>query len=178
MKYQVLVADPPWLFKDKLGRRGAECRYPCLSLDDLCNFPLPELEQDCVLFLWRLSSLLPEALTVCRAWGFRPYSELVWVKTTTKGKMHFGMGHLLRNSHESCLVALRGRRPAVLSRSVRSVLVAPYSGHSYKPEAFFGLVESLFAGPYCELFARRQRVGWDCFGEESIIETPPRSRER
>ena len=167
--YNALVADPPWHFKDKLPgqSRGAEKHYSLLSSEDICNFLLPELLPDCTLFLWQVASMQEEAIKVCRAWGFRPYSELVWVKTTTSGKLHFGMGRLLRNSHESCLIGRRSpNAPQPLSRSERSVLFAPYAGHSVKPDAFYGLVERLLPGPYYELFARKPRPGWAQEGDE------------
>lgn len=40
--------------------------------------------------------------------------------------------------------------------------------HSAKPEAFLDLVESVSPGPYLELFARRNRLGWDTWGNESL----------
>lgn len=51
------------------------------------------------------------------------------------------------------------------------------SAHSAKPEAFVDLVEQVSPGPYLELFARRNRLGWDTWGNEalehvSLTETP------
>lgn len=40
--------------------------------------------------------------------------------------------------------------------------------HSAKPEAFFDLVEEVGEGPYLEVFARRQRLGWDTWGNEAL----------
>lgn len=40
----------------------------------------------------------------------------------------------------------------------------PRGAHSEKPAAFLDVVESVSSGPYCELFARRQRLGWDSWG--------------
>ena len=40
--------------------------------------------------------------------------------------------------------------------------------HSSKPEAFLDLVEQVSPGPYLELFARRQRLGWDTWGNEAL----------
>ena len=37
-----------------------------------------------------------------------------------------------------------------------------------KPEAFLDLVEAVSPGPYLELFARRNRLGWDTWGNESL----------
>jgi len=42
----------------------------------------------------------------------------------------------------------------------------PRGSHSAKPEAFLDLVEQVSPGPYLELFARRQRLGWDTWGNE------------
>lgn len=44
----------------------------------------------------------------------------------------------------------------------------PRGRHSEKPEAFFDLVEQVSPGPYLELFARRQRLGWDTWGNEAL----------
>lgn len=164
---RVLVADPPWRFNDRLpGKgRGAAKHYDLLGLVDLLGFELPPLAPDCYLFLWRVAAMQEEALRICRAWGFEPKTELVWVKTTKTGKRHFGMGRHLRASHESCIVATRGR-PKPLVHNVRSVFEAPVGRHSAKPDAFYDLVEAFAPGPYVELFARRHRPGWTCFGNE------------
>jgi hypothetical protein len=39
--------------------------------------------------------------------------------------------------------------------------------HSAKPPEFFSLVESISPAPRIELFARDERIGWDCWGDES-----------
>lgn len=44
----------------------------------------------------------------------------------------------------------------------------PRGKHSEKPEAFLDLVEEMSPGPYVELFARRDRLGWDTWGNESL----------
>lgn len=165
---RVLCADPAWSFGDKLpGKsRGAERNYRVMTVDEVCAFPLPPLADDALLFLWRVSSQVEEAYRVVRAWGFVPKTEIVWRKQTSKGNRHFGMGRIVRAEHETCVVAKRGR-PAILSKSVRSVFDAPVGEHSEKPESFYtDVVEQLSAGPYAELFARRRRPGWDCYGLE------------
>lgn len=165
--YKTIVADPPWQFNDSLpgNTRGAAKNYDTMPLDDVCAFQLPPIADDARLFLWRVSSMQDEALLVMKSWGFELKSEIVWVKTTVNKKLHFGMGRQVRNSHETCLIGVRGK-PERLSRSIRSVLFAPYEKHSKKPEKFYGLVERLSPGPYLELFARRQRKGWTCMGDE------------
>jgi N6-adenosine-specific RNA methylase IME4 len=170
MTARVLVADPPWPFRDKLPgpARGAVKHYPCLSIAEICAFPIPEMAADSLLLLWRVSSMVPEAYEVVDAWGFTATCEIVWCKLTRNGKRHLGMGRTVRGSHETAIVAHRGR-PAIKSRSIRSVFEAELGEHSAKPEAFFGLVEALSDGPYVELFARRARPGWTCIGNELAL---------
>ena len=166
-KARVLLADPAWKFGDALpGKtRGASKQYRTLSVSDIARFPLPELADSAVLFLWRVAAMQEEALFVCRAWGFKPKTEIIWRKLTRTGKEHFGMGRLVRASHETCLVATRGK-PPIRSHSVRSVFAAPVQEHSRKPDEFYELIEGLCPGPYAELFARRVRAGWAQFGDQ------------
>lgn len=44
----------------------------------------------------------------------------------------------------------------------------PRGKHSAKPDAFLDIVEQVSPGPYVELFARRDRLGWDTWGNESL----------
>jgi N6-adenosine-specific RNA methylase IME4 len=37
-----------------------------------------------------------------------------------------------------------------------------------KPDSFLDMVEAVSPGPRVELFARRQRFGWDTWGFEAI----------
>lgn len=175
-KFRVLCADPPWMFNDKLPGegRGAERNYRCMSTYDIQRFPLPPLADDCVLALWRVAVLQQSALDVVRAWKFTLGGEIVWLKKTTEGRRWFGMGRIVRAEHEICLLARRGRN-ITRDHSVRSTfktdvdfsgLSARVGAHSEKPEEFYKIIESLFPGPYCELFARRHRPGWTCMGDE------------
>lgn len=164
---QTICVDPPWKFGDKLpgAGRGAAKNYACMTAPEIVAMELPDLAPDCRLFLWRVASMQREAIEVMEGWGFTLKTELVWNKLTVTGKPWFGMGRTVRASHETCLIGVRGK-PEVLSRSVRSVFSAPYTRHSGKPDAFYELVEELSPGPYVELFARRQRPGWTCLGNE------------
>ncbi len=76
------------------------------------------------------------------------------------------MGHYVRASHETCIVARKGKAK-VANRSILSTFSAIAGEHSEKPEAFYrDIVERLTPGPYVELFARRHRDGWTCLGNE------------
>lgn len=176
MAFKTLIVDVPWPFKDKLGNKGAANKYKLMQMSEIFRFPLPEMERDCVMLFWRVAAMQQEALDVIRVWGFNPpQRELIWLKKTKTGKRWFGQGHVVRAEHEVCLIATRGK-PLVKDHSVRSTFVTAvdWDGlsaearppHSTKPEEFYEIVERLFEGPYCELFARRQRPGWTCLGNE------------
>lgn len=174
--FRVLAADCPWKFGDRLPgkKRGAAKNYRVLTIGQIKAYPLPPLAKDCYLFLWRVSSMQEEALEVMHAWGFDRPTEFVWEKLTKEGKPWFGMGRTLRSSHEAGLVAKRGK-PQPLAKNVRSSFTAPVPRdeegkyvHSGKPEYFYtDVIEKLSAGPYVELFARRQRPGWTTWGDEA-----------
>ena len=182
---RVVISDCPWSFGDKLpgATRGADKNYDLMTLDEIKAYkPAHEfIAENAILFLWRVSSQVEEAYEVVRVWGFVPKSELVWVKLTKGGvspseeiegtseaaKLHFGMGHYTRASHETCIIAVRGKFK-VANRSTRSVFYAPVGRHSAKPECFYNIVEGLAGGegPFVEFFAREPRNSWHSFGNE------------
>lgn len=167
---RVLLADPPWLHGDQLPgpKRGATKHYPCLPTERLCAFELPPLDEDCILLMWRLASMQRDALAVCAAWGFRDHSELVWNKLTKTGKEWFGMGRIVRGSHETCLIGVRGRASRIVeNHSIRSSFSAQVRDHSEKPDRIYEIAEALVpGGPWVELFARRRRAGWEQYGNQ------------
>lgn len=174
--FRVICADPPWRFGDSLpGKsRGAAKNYRTLTVPEIESFLTDhdiQVADDALLFLWRVSAMVPEAYGVVRAWGFVPKSEIVWRKLSrAKGssvcKVHFGMGRYVRASHETAIVASRGKN-IVKAHDVRSVFDAVVGEHSQKPELFYRTVERLADGPYLELFGRRQRHGWRVLGDQA-----------
>ncbi len=168
---RVLAADPPWKFGDQLPGpgRGADKHYPTMTIDEIKAFPLPRMQADSLLFLWRVSAMVEEAYEVVRAWGFEPKSEIVWLKQTdpvdARSRRHFGMGHTVRLEHESCIIATRGS-PKIQDHSIRSTFMAPIGRHSAKPDLFYEIVQRLSFGPHVELFARTPRPGWRQYGHD------------
>lgn len=201
-QYRLVVADPPWPFKDKLpgAGRGAEKHYSLMTVGDIAAYLqvarfVGELADDCALLLWRVASQVEEAYFVLRSWGFEPKSELVWVKRNKvcpdcvrdpphgcpRSKdcdgyvYHFGMGRTVRAAHETCVVATRGKvKP--LHMSQRSIFFAPVGRHSQKPDEFYRIAAELFAGPRLELFARRNREGWTCVGDDLGVQNAAEQR--
>lgn len=138
MTYQVICADPPWSFGDRLQKmksptkRSAVSQYQTMTTDEICSINVRNIAdpQGCVLALWVPSSLLIDGIKVMHAWGFSLKGTFVWVKTK---KFHanlpkfiqklirrstdfipddllaFGMGRLFRQTHEIALIGTSGK---------------------------------------------------------------------
>jgi N6-adenosine-specific RNA methylase IME4 len=125
-------------------------------------------EDNSRLFLWTVTRYVEHTYSVARAWGFTPAWLVTWCKPPG-----FGGGWEFTSNCEYLLVARRGK-PELLDRAPSSWFdwPRPYANggpvHAAKPDAFYDLVEKMSPGPYLELFARRQRLGWDTWGNEAL----------
>lgn len=170
-RYAVICADPPWRFSvwsDKGKGRSAERFYDVMSLPDIKAMPIADVAApDCALFLWATNPMVPQALSVIEAWGFKYQTVgFTWAKRTpTDRAWHMGLGYWNRQNTEQCFFATRGK-PKRVARDVRQLIVAPRREHSRKPDEAYQRIERLLAGPYLELFSRQQRPGWVTWGNE------------
>lgn len=86
-KFSVIVADPPWSFKDTLKmsdvKRGAQAQYDTMTMQQIREMPVNKAcnPAGAVLCLWVPGSLLQEGLDTMKAWGFDHKQTYVWVKT-------------------------------------------------------------------------------------------------
>jgi N6-adenosine-specific RNA methylase IME4 len=178
-RYRTIVADPPWQITMNMGVGGRRARattvpYPMMPLADIEALPVGGLaDDDCHLYLWSTRRLFREgvAAAVARAWGFQPCGEIIW------GLRNPGLGGVLGPSHEPILIAKRGSLPFPKNQLPAGVVFwrQPYAHgnahgkiHSAKPDGFLDLVESLSPAPRLEMFARRNRLGWDTWGNEAL----------
>lgn len=169
LKYGVILADPPWDYENwsKAGEgKNAKAHYDCMPLEEIKAMPVGHLATDrCVLFLWATFPMLPQALQVMDAWGFRYVTGGAWHKKTVNGKDAFGTGYVLRSAAELFLIGATGK-PAYRSKSERNLIEAGTRGHSRKPEETFAMIDRLWPDTFkVELFARQRRDGWDSWGE-------------
>jgi len=172
MKYDVILADPPWRYNGWRTRSSgiAERQYRTLPLEDICALPVGDLAApNCALFLWAVSpTLLDYPAKVIAAWGFDYKTcAFIWIKTVRDSlRPRLGLGHYTRSASESCLLAIRGSMP-VDNHSVSQVIHAPITRHSEKPQEHYQRIERLYPdASKIELFARRRRPGWDAWGDE------------
>jgi N6-adenosine-specific RNA methylase IME4 len=161
-KFRAIYADPPWSYSNSGFAQSAASKYPTMSLDRICDMPIADKAVDeTVLFLWATSPLLPDALTVMGAWDFQYKASMVWIKDRAPG-----MGWYVNTKHEFLLIGA-GRSTPHPKVKLDSVVTAPVSKHSKKPEEFYALIEQMYEGPYLELFARNKREGWERWGNEA-----------
>lgn len=193
-----ILADPPWSFRtwsdkgknrcpDAMVRRDglAERHYATMGLTDIKAMPVAGISAtNSVLLLWAVDCMIPYALAVGAAWGFKFKTvAFTWAKllkswdedspnipSTTdprdeRGFWHVGLGYWTRGNPESCLLFTRGT-PRRRSAAIRQLIVAPRREHSRKPDEQYERIEALVGGPYVELFARHRRPGWMAWGNQ------------
>jgi len=124
-RFGTILADPPWQFQNRTGKVAPEhkrlARYGTMTLDDIKALPVGEFAASTShLYLWVPNALLPDGLSVMRAWGFQYKSNLVWHKIRKDGGSDGrGVGFYFRNVTELILFGVRGRMP-VPSSSFRA----------------------------------------------------------
>jgi N6-adenosine-specific RNA methylase IME4 len=137
--------------------------YPTMTVDEIAELTIPAANS-AWLFLWTVNAYVEDAYRVVRAWGFRPVTLLTWCKEPRA----WGPGSAFATTTEFVIFARRGTDGLGRLRVAQtSWFTWPRRGQSVKPEAFFDMVEA-FPAPRLELFARRQRLGWDTWGNEAL----------
>lgn len=169
--YRTIVADPPWDygvarpgFTGLNTNPGRMLPYATMSVADIAALPVRDFaEKDAHLYLWTTQRFLTDAFTIAAAWGFKPSCVLVWCKEP----MPFNYGGAFKSTIEFVLYCRRGSLKAVTDVD-RQWFTWPRRKNSEKPEAFLDMVETVSPGPYLEMFARRNRLGWDTWGNEAL----------
>ena len=167
-RYRTIVADPPWETKrgPEWGSNGAKrpLTYPTMTLKAIAWVPVRRVaEDDAHLYIWTINKYLRQTYHIAQVWGFEPSTVLVWCKRPNG----LGLGGTYSLTTEYVLFARRGHLAA--TKRVDTTWFEWTRGeHSAKPEAFLDMVESVSPGPYLEMFARRQRLGWDTWGNEAL----------
>lgn len=180
--FHTIVVDPPWPvmagpltkgvgehWRFPGAERSNPLPYPTMSVPEIAALPVAALAaEDASLYLWTINAYVEEAYGVARAWGFTPSTLCVWAKNPMGG----GLGGTFGITTEFFLYARKGRpkerRVTGTWFNWKRHYVNGHPSHSSKPDAFYDLVEQVSCAPYLELFARRARLGWDYYGDESL----------
>jgi len=166
-KYNVIYADPPWQYNATLPPLYGDARnhYSTMSIDEICAMSVKDIcDDNCVLFLWVTSPMLPEGIKTIEAWGFEYKTSIVW------DKVKHNVGSYVSARHEFLLIAGRGKAtPTMENKKLYDSVVSIERSqkHSEKPEHFRKLIEELYPNTLkIEMFARNKVEGWDNYGNE------------
>lgn len=168
-KYNIIYADPPWRYNDRKCNGACEAHYKTMKIFDICKLPVQHIAaENSVLFLWVTYPMLPEAMMLINAWGFK-YKTIgfQWIKQNKSGKgFFFGLGRWTRGNSEVCLIAVKGK-PKRVANNISQLIFSPISQHSAKPAIVRDKIVQLMGDiPRIELFARKKTPGWDVWGNE------------
>jgi N6-adenosine-specific RNA methylase IME4 len=168
-KYQIIYADPPWSYNDKLDKRR-RLKYGTEDIEWIADLPVGDIaDKDCTLFLWVTMPKLSEVWPVIERWGFTYKTvAFTWVKTIKLGRsLAWGMGRWTRSNAELCLIATKGK-PKRAHKGIHSVVISPIREHSRKPDEIRNLIVKLCGDlPRIELFSRESIPGWDSWGNQA-----------
>jgi len=133
-----------------------------MELEEMKKLPIKEIsDNDCVLFMWATTPMMPEAFELMSSWGFKYKTMITWIKTNATQT-----GYWFNTCTEHLLVGIKGNVKAFRS-PIKNYYNYIRGIHSSKPAYFYTLIESLNLNPKIELFARNRREGWDVWGNEA-----------
>lgn len=175
-KYDVILADPPWSYYGQQDKWGAAQKfYNTVGDEDLLKFPIQNLlKERAIVFIWATSPRLDFAINMINQWGlyYRGVS-FVWVKTSKEGKPLGARGvrpSIVKPTCEFVLAASNvktGRPLKLMDESIVNTIFEPTREHSQKPESAQDRIDLMYPhASKIELFSRRVRQGWDCWGNE------------
>jgi N6-adenosine-specific RNA methylase IME4 len=161
-RFKTILADPPWQFVNRTGKMAPEhrrlSRYSTMSLEWIAALPVSEIaDTPAHLYLWVPNALLPEGLSVMKAWGFTYKSNIVWHKVRKDGGSDGrGVGFYFRNVTEIILFGVQVNMIETRKRE-----------HSRKPDEQYPIIEACSNSPRLELFGRGVREGWATWGNQA-----------
>lgn len=172
--YRVVVIDPPWRWAG--GTKSRPQHYGRMTFDEIAAIPVRSLlhRDGGRVFLWITAPLLNRLDDLRKAWRLRYSSAIPWVKLWPSESGMFvyrtsiarGTGLEVMGNAEYVAILKAGKPQSIKGRPFPGVYVCQRREHSRKPFDLMADIEQRLAGPYCEVFSRERRDGWDCAGNE------------
>lgn len=185
MKYQVILADPPW--KTTAGRKlkgykmengkqlfipvsnkSRKLEYPTMTIEEIKNLNVKDIAaDDAHLYMWVTNSHLPYAFDIIKSWGFNYSTMIVWAKNMMGG----GLGGAFKINTEYLIFARKGKLKTTQTNkgtwfNIKRAYENGAPKHSKKPDFFYEMIEQTSPGNKLEMFARRKRKDWHTWGNE------------
>ena len=174
--FEVIVIDPPWNYYGSTTKWAAAGKhYPLMTDEELAGMRVSSiLAKRSIVFMWATSSSIARAVDLMRGWGLHYRGvAFVWVKTRGDGAPIGAQGvrpSVTKPLTEFVLTAStkpKGRPLPLASEAIRQTIFAQRARHSEKPDAIQQAIEVMYpTARKAELFARRHRAGWSCWGNE------------
>lgn len=174
-KYGIIYTDPAW--KQTKGNKrkcrpnqGKELDYQTLRMEEIKEIHKQVSQNLCEekhnIFMWTIDKFLHETEQMMKELGYELHVRMIWDKENGVAP-----AFTVRFSHEYLLWFYRKGQILMPCEEMRgkytSVLREKSIKHSKKPVCAYEMLENMF--PDCgklEMFARNERDGWDCWGNE------------
>ena len=173
-KYDLIYSDPPWQ-QHKGGIRKArpnqtrDLDYKTCALEEIKGFH-QRVSSLCNekhnFFVWTIDKVLFETERMMKELGYELHARFVWDKQNGVAP-----AFTVRFSHEYLLWFYPKGKMLKPCQEQRGKFMTVFSEkttiHSKKPICAYEMLEQMFPGrSKLELFARSERDGWDCWGNE------------
>jgi len=157
-KYRVIVTDPPWSMNNRLDYQTQDLPW----IKEYGKRYSDWADDDCFIFMWTISSFLPDSFEILRYWGFEYMFTKVWVKD--RGYQPTGWPE---NNAEYVIVGKKGNPHFTDTKGFKTVFYADRREHSRKPDEFYDIIKKYTVGPRIDDFSREKREGFDQAGNET-----------
>ena len=159
-QYSIIYIDPPWPTSNPTRAGSAQMHYPLMSISDIKNMSLP-LADNGIVYMWTVSSYMPQAMDIIRTWKLDYRTTFVWDKDALL------LGSWNRIQTEYLIMATKGEIPTP-DKPPRSIHREKRKEHSKKPEYYYTMIEEAYPQykDRLEIFARQTRKNWDSTGNE------------
>lgn len=174
-KYGIIYTDPPWpQTKSNLRRcrpnQHKSLDYMTCTIDEIKEihklaFELCDNKSN--VFMWTIDKFLPETEQMMSELGFKLHARMIWDKEngiSPAFTVRFSHEYLLWFYKSGCML-----KPAKQSQGKYTTVFREQStAHSHKPKCVYDMLEDMFPDvPKLELFARNEKIGWDCWGNQT-----------
>lgn len=171
-KYSIIYADPPWKQRKGGSKKkrnktsGKPLDYPVLEIEEIeKQISTVKTTENAVLFLWTIDKYLFEAQQLGERLGYKLHARMIWDKCNG-----IPAAYTVRFGHEYLLYMYKGKFTPVEKSErgkIHTVFREKSKRHSQKPEIAYEIIERLYPdAKKIELYARQERNGWDCWGNE------------
>lgn len=176
-KYDILYTDPPWE-QGRGGKKtarpnssGGSVPYKTMNLSEILELhryvTSSIMNEKHNVFMWTIDKYLHQTEELMDSIGYKLHARMIWDKGNGPSP-----AYTVRFSHEYLLWFYKSGGiilPCEGQRGMYSTVFRENTKHrhSEKPECAYQMLETMFPQTKrLELFARRERDGWDAWGDE------------